>query len=141
MVSLKPFFNFNKITKENIFAEHNKTPRRKCFRNNSEVQKRKSKPTFSVSIKSAKKIFEAQTGKRLRYNPELDKYWKYISEEQIVEIEDWEKAQGSLIYLRDCLSLSVALDSNLTDNTSGQYTQIGLLEHNGKHNRDQNSIN
>lgn len=131
MVSLKPFFNFNKmkkITKETILAEHNKTPRRKCFRNNSGIQKRKSKPTFSVHIGSAKKIFEAQTGKRLRYNPAFDNYWEYISEEEIVEIEAWEKAQGGLIYLRDCLSLSVALDSNRTDNTSGQYTQIGLLE-------------
>lgn len=43
--------------------------------------------------------------------------------------------------MSDCLSLSVAIDSNLTDNTSGQYTRMGALEHNGKHNRDQNAIN
>ena len=39
------------------------------------------------------------------------------------------------------MSLSVAIDRNLTDNTSGQYTTIGALEHNGKNNRDQNAIN
>lgn len=51
-----------------------------------------------------------------------------------------EQNQGSLIYLRDCLSLSIALDKNLTDNISGQYTEIGLLESDGKNNRDQTAI-
>lgn len=129
------------ITKDTVLAEHNKTPRKKCFHGNSEVQKRKEKPTFSVSIESAKKIFEAQTGQSLSYKPNFDKYWKYVSTEEIEQIEEWERNQGSLIYLRDCLSLSVAIDSNLTDNTSGQYTTIGALEHNGKNNRDQNAIN
>ena len=53
------------ITKDTVLAEHNKMPRKKCFYGNSEVQKRKEKPTFSVSIESAKKIFEAQTGQSL----------------------------------------------------------------------------
>ena len=43
------------------------------------------------------------------------------------------------------MSLSVAIDSNLTDNTpvkyTDKYTEIGNLEHNGKNNRDQNAIN
>lgn len=129
------------ITRDTALAEHNKTPRKKCFHGNSEVQKRKEKPTFSVSIESAKKIFEAQTGQSLNYNPKFDKYWKYVTAEEIAQIEEWERNQGSLIYLRDCLSLSLAIDSNLTDNTSGQYTAIGALEHKGKNNRDQNAIN
>lgn len=129
-----------KITKESVTAQHAKTPRRKCFYGNSEVQKRKEKPTFSVSIESAKKVFESQTGLQLSYNPNYDKYWKYVDSNEIDIIEAWEKDQGNMIYLRDCLSLSVALDTNLTDNSSGMYTCIGALEHNGKTNKDCNAV-
>lgn len=141
MVNLRQFFKMKEITKNTVLVEHNKTPRKKCFHGNSEVQKRKKKPTFSVSIETAKKVFEAQTGQSLNYNPQYDKYWKYVSEDEIAKIEEWERNQDSLIFLRDCLSLSVAIDSNFTDNTSGQYTTMGALEHNGKHSRDQNAIN
>jgi phosphoribosylpyrophosphate synthetase len=129
------------ITKNTVLAEHEKTPRRKCFHGNSEVQKNKARPTFSVSVESAKKIFESQTGQSLDYNPKFDKYFKYVNKEEIDHIEKWEKNQGCRVFLRDCLSLSIALDFNLIDSTSGKYTKIGDLERNGKHNKDQNSIN
>jgi predicted amidophosphoribosyltransferase len=129
------------ITKETVLAAHRQEPRRKCFADNSGVQKRKARPTFSVAIESAKKVFESQTGLDLRESQEHKNYWRFVDQNEIDVVEQWERNQGSLIYLRDCLSLSVALDSNLTNNTSGQYTQIGALEHNGKHKRDQNAIN
>lgn len=129
------------ITKDTVSAAHNQEPRRKCFADNSGVQKRKARPTFSVAIESAKKIFEAQTGLELRESQEHKNFWRFVSAEEIEKIEEWERNQGSLIYLRDCMSLSVAIDSNFTDNTSGQYTTIGALENNGKNNRDQNAIN
>ncbi len=45
------------ITKDTVLAAHNQEPRRKCFADNSGVQKSKAKPTFSVSvaIEAAKK--------------------------------------------------------------------------------------
>ena len=129
------------ITKDTVLAAHNQEPRRKCFADNSGVQKRKGRPTFSVAIESAKKIFEAQTALKLRESQEHKNFWCFVSEEEIEQIEEWERNQGSLIYLRDCLSLSVAVESNFTDNTSGQYTTMGDLEHNGKNNRDKNAIN
>lgn len=141
MVNLRPFFKMKEITKDTVLSAHNQEPRRKCFADNSGVQKRKARPTFSVAIESAKKVFEAQTGLELRESQEHRNYWRFVSPEEIGTVEQWERNQGSLIYLRDCMSLSVALDSNLTDNTSGQYTAMGALEHNGKHNRDKNAIN
>ena len=128
------------ITEDTVLAAHNKKPKRRCFANDSGIQKNKSRPTFSVYMKSAKKIFEAQTGQFLNYNPQYDNYWKYVSEEEIVQIEEWERKQHSLVYLRDCLSLSIAVDVNLTDNTSGQYTGIGRLEHNGKNDKDMEAV-
>ena len=128
------------ITKNTVLSAHNQEPRRKCFADNSGVQKRKDRPTFSVAIESAKKVFEAQTGLDLKESVKHNNFWRFVTQEEIKIVEEWEKNQGSLIYLRDCLSLSVAIDSNLTNNISGQYTTIGVLEHNGKNNRDQSSI-
>lgn len=130
-----------KITKDTVIAAHNQEPRRKCFVNNSGVQKKKARPTFSVAIESAKKVFEAQTRLKLQESQEHNNYWKFVSPEEICTIEEWERSQGSLIYLRDGLSLSIAIDSNFTDNTSGRYTIMGELEYNGKQNRDQSAIN
>lgn len=123
------------ITKDTVLVVHNQEPRRKCFADNSGVQKRKARPTFSVAIESAKKIFEAQTGLELRESQKHKNFWCFVSAGEIEKIEEWERNQGNLIYLRDCLSLSVAIDSNFTDNTSGQYTEMGILERNGKNNK------
>lgn len=40
-------------------------------------------------------------------------------------------AQGSTVFMRDCLELSCALDFNMTSST-GSYTQIGQMEHDCK---------
>lgn len=132
-----------KITKNAVLAEHAKQPRRKCFFDKSGIQKDKQDnrpPSFSTYIPSARKIFEAQTGLNLEWSSQFHNYWRYVSEEEITQIEEWEKQHGSLIFLRDCLSLSVALDHNLKDNVSGQYTEIGLLENNGKQNSDKEAV-
>lgn len=141
MANLRQFFKMKEITKDTVLATHKQKPRKKCFANKSGVQKRKANPTFSVAIESAKKVFESQTGLELGWSQEYQNYWRYLDQKEIEIAEEWEKSQGSLIYLRDCLSLSVAIDYNLTDNISGQYTTMGLLEHNGKHNKDQNTVN
>lgn len=141
MVNLKQFFKMKEITKDTVLVAHEQSPRRKCFADESGVQKRKANPTFSVAIESAKKVFESQTGLELRSSQKYKNYWRFLDQKEIEIAEEWEKNQGSLIYLRDCLSLSVAIDKNFTDNTSGQYTTMGLLEHNGKHNKDQKTVN
>ncbi|GFZ79945.1 hypothetical protein RLOatenuis_1400 [Rickettsiales bacterium] len=137
------------ITKDTVLAERNKKPLKKCFHGNSGIKKNGAKTTFSVSsIESVKKIFEAETGMSLNYDSKSDEYYMHVKDEQeLAVIEEWERKQGSSIFLRDCLSLSVALDFNFkrTDNTSGERTEIGELvyngkEYNGKYNKDQNAI-
>ena len=136
------------ITKDAVIAETErllpngeKKPRRRCFADHPGVSKEKANPTFSVPIESAKKIIEAQTNLRLKWSREYDNYWCYLDRNGIEAAEEWERNQGTLIYLRDCLSLSIALDRNLVDNESGQYTPIGNLENKGKNHQDQQSIN
>lgn len=141
MVDLRQFFKMKEITKDSVLAAREQSPRRKCFADESGVQKRKTNPTFSVAIESAKKVFESQTGLELIESQKYKNYWRYLDQKEIEIAEEWEKSQGNLIYLRDCLSLSVAIDKNFTDNTSGQYTTMGSLEHDGKHNKDQNTVN
>ena len=134
------------ITKDIVLAERNKKPRKKCFHGHSGIKKNGVKTTFSFSsVESVKKIFEAETGMSLNHNSKSDEYYMYVKDEQeLAVIEEWERKQGRLIFLRDCLSLSVALDINRTDNTSGERTEMGELVYNGKEynvkrNKDRNA--
>lgn len=139
-IDYEELLKMREITKQNALAVHAKTPRRKCFADHSGVQKRKAKPTFSVPAEGISKIFEAQTGLPLNYSSQMDNYWCFLSPEQIEQVEAWERAQGKTIYLRDCLSISIALDTNLEDNTSGNYTPLGALESRAKNSRDSSAI-
>lgn len=55
-------------------------------------------------------------------------------------VEEWEHQQGTRVFLRDCLSCSIALDYNYTDNTSGTHTAIGQLEYDAKNDNDESAI-
>ena len=141
MTNLNQYLKMDEISKNSVLEAHKQEPRRKCFADKSGIRKYKDRWTFSVKIESAKKIFEEQTGLVLYYNSDYDNYWRYTEEEDEIEvIRNWEKNQGSLIYLHDCLTLSIAIESNFKNNTPGEYTTMGQLEYNGKHNHDQSAI-
>jgi predicted amidophosphoribosyltransferase len=128
------------ITKELALAIHAKSPRRKCFADHSAVQKKKERPTFSVFAKGVSRIFEAQTGLSLSYSKKHDNYWCFLTPAQIETAEAWERRQGKLIYLKDCLPISVALDTNLEDNMTGNHTHLGALESRAKNERNSLAI-
>jgi hypothetical protein len=70
------------------------------------------------------KLFPSKTGGGV---------WRSIrSEEEFGVILAWKQRQGTRIFLRDCLDLCVALDQNLVDNCSGQYTELGAAESQAK---------
>ena len=130
-------FKMEKITKDTVLAAHNQSPRRLSFLDGSGIYKGEDCPTFYVPIESAKKMFESQTGLNLRRIEGREKYC-LLNENEIAIAEEWVKNQGGLIYLRNCLSFSVAIDFNFDH--PPQYTVMGDLEHKGKHNKDQNAI-
>ena len=118
------------ITQDAVRAEFNKRPRRRCVRENDGL---KSPHNYSIPFRCQKRIFEAQTGLFLEHRPEYESYVIYnVSAGQREIIRSWNEKQGDLIFLRNCLSLSVALDYNLVDVNSGEYTLIGGLVDRGK---------
>lgn len=120
-------------------------PRRRCFADHSGIQmaKKNSTKTFSVKFKETiGPIYEAMTGCRLQYSQQYGNYWHFIdNDEQLAKIQEWERSQGSRIFLRDCLSLSVALGINFSDNWSHQRTELGELEDRAKRQQDTETIN
>ncbi len=98
--------------------------------------------SFSVPFRETiLPLFEADTKLHLFRSASGQGYWRSIwSEEEFARIATWVAAQGTRIFLRDCLDLSMALDQNLTDNVSGRYTELGSLEARAKTNCDQSAI-
>ena len=141
MTNLNQYLKMDEITRDSVLAAHEQEPRRKCFADKSSISKYKGGWKFSVKIESAQKIFEKQTGLTLYYSSKYKDYCLLTTDEREIEkIRKWEKSQGSLIFLRDCLTVSIAIDSNFANNTLGEYTTMGQLEHDGKYNLDQNAI-
>ena len=130
------------ITKDTVLAVHKQKSRKKCFADNSGIKKRKDGTIFLVEIESVKKIFEAQTGLKLTQSKDGKDFSCRLSPEKIAIVKNWEPGQGSLIYLRDCLSISIALDRNFIDNTSKtkKRTKMGDREYNAKYKKDQKYI-
>lgn len=119
-------------------------PRRRCFARDSGIQKKKKNGTKTFSVpfeETIRPIYEAMTKFRLNYNPNFQNYWHLInSDEELNRISEWETSQRDRVFLRDCLSLSLALGFNLEDNTSGKRTEIGELEYRAKNHRDRKAI-
>lgn len=131
------------ISKEQVFTvlEDDGT-HRKQFSQNSGVQKNKDRPTFSVPFDQGMcRHFLDGTGNRLRYNPQHDQHYCFLrSPTDIEQAEAWEAAQGTRVFLRNCLASSLALDLNFLDNTSGKKTPIGEHEEAAKHKQNGASI-
>jgi hypothetical protein len=85
---------------------------------------------------SAEALFKASTGLDLwqdKVHP--TERWRAIqSEAEFARIEAWVRHQGTRVFLRDCLDLSVALDLNFVADDDGapDHTPIGALEHRAK---------
>lgn len=134
-----------KISFEYFAEQEAKSPGRRCFAQNTGIQKNKkpgSCKSFSVRFKeSIALVYETETPYSLRYNPVFDNYWHPLhSDHDTLVVEEWEKQQGTRVFLRDCLSCSIALDFNFENNTSGKHTSTGQLEENAKHKADSASI-
>ncbi|MBF0562197.1 MAG: hypothetical protein HQL37_09285 [Alphaproteobacteria bacterium] len=137
------------ITKEGVAAKRSlEGAHRISFAYTHKDQPKRSKCTkyvgnFSVPFKeTVQRIFTADTRLSLFHNSNYGNFWRSIKfEDEFNRIQAWVKRQGTRHFLRDCLDLSVALDLNLTDNQSGQYTPLGALEARAKEQPDEDAIN
>lgn len=132
------------ITKEVAFAEHNEKFRKTYYddgiggREAVGLQiKEEDYQTFSCYVESSIKIFESQTGLELDRESQYQGRWRIFDEEEVAQIKDWMKNQGTLVFLRDCLCLSVAL--SIYFNKSREQTEVAKLYNKGR-NKDESSI-
>ncbi|MGB1212949.1 MAG: hypothetical protein ACPG4X_06250 [Pikeienuella sp.] len=115
---------------------------RKQFSRHTGVQKDKDRPTFSVPFDNGLcSHFLAGTGKALKWNPTHNQYYCFLPQKNdIIAVEEWERSQGSRVFIRNLLSSTIALDLNFFDNESGIKTELGVLEQKAKHDADQTAI-
>lgn len=116
---------------------------RKCFAQRSGISQDGS--FFNVPFLNCKKVFEDQTPLLLFKckQPYSYGYFRRINNEHELEmIGNWENKQGGLVYLHDCLSLSIALDFNFCqDEIKGRSrTYLGELEQKAKYQQNEESI-
>lgn len=124
-------------------------PRRVCFRTTHAGEPKRGKPpyvgTFNVPFfDTVGRIFEDDTGLELFQNRNFfGAYWRSIRDAAEFErIEGWVKRQGSRVFLRDCLDLSVALGMNIAQSEAGLegHTHLGALEARAKAAPDEEAI-
>ena len=131
------------ITKEAAFAEHNERYRKTYYDDGIGGQEavglqiKEDYRTFSCYMDSSIKIFEIQTGLELDRESQYQGCWRIVDEKEIVKIKTWMKDQGTLVFLGDCLSLSVAL--SVYFNKSREQTEVAKLYNKGKK-EDKSSI-
>jgi predicted amidophosphoribosyltransferase len=86
-------------------------------------------------------LFEKGTGLDLFPSKFGDGYWRSVKdEEEFSRIQAWIAEQGTRVFLRNCLDLSIALDYNIANVECGQYTEIGELEHRAKASNDGKAV-
>lgn len=132
------------INLESVRNAREKSPKRRCFLEFSGIQSKKLNGSTSFSVpfcETIKPIFEEQTGLSLFYSNEFDNYFRVLPNQEEIDIATiWENTQGHRVFLRDCLTLSIAMSYNFENIEEHIYTEIGQLEFDAKYNQDANSI-
>jgi hypothetical protein len=144
-------FLYSPITKEafeGLRAEEAKA-RRICFQTtHSREPKRSEHPyigTFNIPfLNTIKEVYDAGCGLGLipNQNPQGG-YWRSIqNENEFQRIKAWVDHQGSRVFLRDCLDMSLALGMNiaLEEGAPPAHTELGDLESRAKNSADPAAI-
>ena len=129
-----------RITKEAVFNKRAKTPISRSFvRHVTGISP--SGKSFNIPFyDTLLPIFKEQTGLELiEGNTPGGYYRKTESDNELQEIKKWVKNQGTRIFFRDCLSLSIALDYNKLARNA-PYTDLGSLENRAKKKQEREAI-
>lgn len=77
-----------------------------------------------------------------RKNQDGSWWWQLRSDDEFEQVATWARSLGNLVFLRDCLEISIALDLNIVvgpDGTEG-HTRLGALESRAKRGPDEAAI-
>lgn len=112
------------IKREAIQAICSSQNRAESFENevpSLQLDKTGGRKTFDVHSLSAKAVFEEQTELQLRFNDSFNNYFRFLnSENEIEAVKTWQKQQGETVFIRDCLSGTIALSYNKYGSESGK---------------------
>jgi hypothetical protein len=127
------------ITLQNVEAIRALKPKRFRFSETPCVRERKEEQRHVVGLKfpSLKRLFQKDTGIET-YDGPYGPFRFLTDEEKIATALRWQEQHKSLIFLRDNLDFSVAIDLNLA--APGIYTALGQAEHDAKVARKFNAI-
>lgn len=139
------------ITRDKVFSILlDRHPRRICFHTTHAREPKRSKSphsfgTFNVPfLETIGKVFQCQLGLELFPNKNRRGYWRSIkTEDEFTRIGAWVKEQGTRVFLRDCLEMSLALGINIETGPDGRpsgHTRLGALEARAKKTRDDEAI-
>jgi hypothetical protein len=123
--------------------------RRVCFATTHRDEPRlKAGPDYVGTLnlpfcQSVGPAFERALGVELKPGGRPGAWWRPIrSEEEFERVKAWVQAQGTRVFLRDCLTSSIALDLNLVeaDGAPDGHTLLGELESRAKTERDEDAL-
>ncbi len=146
---MKNFLKFFKIpdkliSSEEILSVVDLSPRKICFSScHLHALKRKTYEnaigSFTVPFEDTiKPIFESVTKLSLFHNSKYGNFWYSIfSENDYKIIEEFTKEYSSIVFLRDCLDLSIALCENFDED---ERTALGQLEYEAKYQKNEKSL-
>lgn len=126
------------ITLEDVELLRETRPTRRCFAEHASVRAR-AEGQFVVStlFPSIDRLFERDT-KILTNSGPYGPYRYLDNAQEIAKALEWQERHKGLIFLRDMLDCSIALDYNLA--SAGVYTDLGLAEHNAKTARNKAAV-
>ena len=133
-----------RITKDLVLSmKASIPPHKRCFSEVSGFQESRQdgKSAFVVRFtETIGPLLTAATGIKLRYGAKHNNYFCIFSDtEQLQRVKDWEREQGDRVFLKDCLSLSLALGMNMEAKKEA-HTELGRLEYMAKEHRDSSAI-
>lgn len=112
-------------------------PRRICFQTIHADQPKPSKApyagTFNVPFfETVGRVFKSQLGLDLFENKKIPGgFWRSLrNQDEFDRVSAWVKQQGSRVFIRDCLEMSIALGMNIVQSEVGPegHTHLGTLE-------------
>jgi predicted amidophosphoribosyltransferase len=122
------------ITLHDVEGLRDVTPKRQRF-SDFPIVNAKDNGEYVISTKfpSIDRLFEEETKINTRGGPYGP--FQFISDPaEISTALAWQESRANLIFLRDMLECSIALDFNLRE--AGVYTELGQAEHNAKASHD-----
>jgi len=144
---LKDGFRMKPITKESVEEARAKEPKRICFATTHATEPKRSKRdgyagSFNVPFGDGfARLFPYDLFPNRHDSYHEDSVWRSISsKEEFEEIDAWVKQQENRVFLRDCLSASIAMSYNFTDRHEGERTEIGALEYRAKQHQDMDAV-